>query len=208
MKLAVHHIAECFRDVKRVLPTEGPAAVGNIIGSTLEEAPEWMPDELRPERLPLYDQAIRDMFTDRRPPSYPAGVSHGWGYKAFLAGVTFLADDWLWPALQPLDFALLAAEAELEFNSLAAPIETRSPAAAPKRKKGGTVNQRMLETMHHKHEAMNWSAQDWAHHLKCAKSTVVEAPAWRELQHIREKARSEAGERRRKQQQEPEEPDD
>ena len=73
----------------------------------------------------------------------------------------------------------------------------------PKRAKQGTIHQRMLEIMHDKPDSIHWSAQDWADHLKCAKSTVWETSAWNTIQENRERVRVEAEDQRRKQMTEP-----
>jgi len=61
------------------------------------------------------------------------------------------------------------------------------------------VNARMLETIQRNTETMGWNSTEWARHLKCAKSSVVETAAWKDLTIARERAKAErATDRRRR----------
>jgi hypothetical protein len=61
-----------------------------------------------------------------------------------------------------------------------------------------SVNARMLETIQANPEAMGWNSAEWAKHLKCAKSSVVETPTWINLKMGRERARAERARDRRR----------
>jgi hypothetical protein len=63
----------------------------------------------------------------------------------------------------------------------------------------GTVNERMAATILHNNEALGWNSPQWAAHLKCAKSTVVETTAWKILESVRMDAKCKrVSDRRRK----------
>jgi hypothetical protein len=66
------------------------------------------------------------------------------------------------------------------------------------RKPRVSVNARMLETIMSNHDARGWSCKQWATYLKCAKSSVVETPAWKELALLRDCARAERRKDRRR----------
>jgi hypothetical protein len=62
-----------------------------------------------------------------------------------------------------------------------------------------TVNIRMLEVIQDNPESLGWNSPQWARHLKCGKSTVVETKTWKDLRTGRERERAErALDRRRK----------
>lgn len=67
-----------------------------------------------------------------------------------------------------------------------------SNATKPKHK---NVNARMLETIQRDHEAVGWTARQWAEHLQCSKSAVTETKTWRAFKNDRtmEKAERRAG---------------
>jgi hypothetical protein len=48
-----------------------------------------------------------------------------------------------------------------------------------------TINMRMLDALTKTPECRNWSAQQWATHLGCAKSTVAETDAWKSLKAVK-----------------------
>jgi hypothetical protein len=61
------------------------------------------------------------------------------------------------------------------------------------------VNARMLETIQKDTDAMGWSSAQWAKHLKCVKSTVVDTQAWKDLKMGRERVKAQrALDRRRR----------
>lgn len=67
-----------------------------------------------------------------------------------------------------------------------------------------SINARMLETMQLNSESHGWSAAQWAMHLKCAKSSVVETPTWKDLALVRDRMRAErAADRRQNQRTQP-----
>jgi hypothetical protein len=70
------------------------------------------------------------------------------------------------------------------------------PRAARARK--ASVNARMLEAIQANEEAMGWNSRQWAQHLKCAKSSVVETETWDMLRMKRERARAERAQDRRR----------
>jgi len=62
-----------------------------------------------------------------------------------------------------------------------------------------TVNERMAGTIMKNPDAMGWNSTQWAKHLRCAKSSVVETATWKKLESARLQARSERmRDRRRK----------
>ena len=61
-----------------------------------------------------------------------------------------------------------------------------------------TVNQRMAGEIMVNPEAMGWSCSRWAEHLKCARSTVVEAATWKRLENARQQAKAERMKDRRR----------
>ena len=74
--------------------------------------------------------------------------------------------------------------------------------AKPRRAtKGKAINAQMLKVLDQKPESRNWSAQQWADHLGCAKSTVGTCQVWKNtlatVRVIREVDRAEKRDRRR-----------
>jgi hypothetical protein len=60
------------------------------------------------------------------------------------------------------------------------------------------VDERMLAAIRDNHEAVYWSAQQWADKLNCAKSTVVESKTWKQTcKSARERERLARGRRLR-----------
>jgi hypothetical protein len=64
--------------------------------------------------------------------------------------------------------------------------ETRTPAVSEDTTKAGrgakkNVNSRMLAEYQKNPESLNWSADQWAAHLNCSKSSVVESKTWGSL---------------------------
>jgi hypothetical protein len=80
------------------------------------------------------------------------------------------------------------------------PLGSQTPAeGAPRvvqRRPG--INARMLDTIQTNTEAMGWSCRQWAEHLKCAKSSVVETPTWKNLAMGRHRERAERARDRRR----------
>jgi hypothetical protein len=71
--------------------------------------------------------------------------------------------------------------------------------AAGNRGRGKKVNARMLETIQSRPEAIGWNCRQWAQHLKCGRSSVVETSTWQDLKMGRERNRAErVKDRRRK----------
>jgi hypothetical protein len=85
---------------------------------------------------------------------------------------------------------------------LAEPVSEGAPltggTARVVRRPRASVNARMLETMLSNHDARGWSCKQWATYLKCAKSSVVETKAWKELALLRDCARAERRNDRRR----------
>jgi hypothetical protein len=61
-----------------------------------------------------------------------------------------------------------------------------------------SVNARMLETIQANTKALGWNSLQWAKHLKCAKSSVVETQTWKDLAMRRDRDRAERAEKRRR----------
>jgi hypothetical protein len=59
------------------------------------------------------------------------------------------------------------------------------------------INARMLETIQNNPEAMGWTSPQWAKHLKCAKSSVVDTETWKDLTMRRQRNRAERAQDRR-----------
>jgi hypothetical protein len=53
------------------------------------------------------------------------------------------------------------------------------------RRPAATVNMRMFDALLKNPDCRNWSAQQWATHLGCAKSTVAETDAWKSLKIVK-----------------------
>src|SRR5262249_9751821 len=51
-----------------------------------------------------------------------------------------------------------------------------APRPAGRAPRSPSINARMIETLQANHDAMGWNSRQWAEHLKCAKSSVVETP--------------------------------
>jgi hypothetical protein len=61
------------------------------------------------------------------------------------------------------------------------------------------INARMLESIQANPETLGWNSVQWAMHLKCSKSSVVETTTWKDLAMRRDRGRAErAKDRRRK----------
>jgi hypothetical protein len=90
-----------------------------------------------------------------------------------------------------------AAEATQEARAQAAAQPT--PATGPRvvRRSAG-INARMLEEIQANPDAMGWSCKQWAQHLKCAKSSVVETQTWKDLAMRREREKAERAQDRRR----------
>jgi hypothetical protein len=90
--------------------------------------------------------------------------------------------------------ALTAATAEQPTD-----MTPRPPAGKTGPRRMPTVNARMIDTIQADADAMGWNSAQWARHLRCAKSTVVETATWKNLTMGRDRARAEkAKDRRRK----------
>ncbi len=76
----------------------------------------------------------------------------------------------------------------------------REDEVVAKKKPRVTVNNRMkAELAADLDTVKGWTAQQWANHLGCAKSTVVESPTWKSLSLLRQQAKAERrNDRRRK----------
>ena len=61
-----------------------------------------------------------------------------------------------------------------------------------------TVNERMAGKIMKNMESMGWNSRQWAQHLKCGRSTVVETESWKRLESVRQKVRSERRKDRRR----------
>ena len=64
--------------------------------------------------------------------------------------------------------------------------------------KRATVNERMVGTIMANPEAMGWNSAQWAKHLKCGKSSVVETATWKKLESARLQAQAERMKDRRR----------
>jgi len=64
--------------------------------------------------------------------------------------------------------------------------------------KPATVNERMAGTIMENPEAMGWNSAQWAKHLKCGKSSVVETATWKKLESARLQAKAERMKDRRR----------
>lgn len=77
-----------------------------------------------------------------------------------------------------------------------------APAQAAGKAHKPTVNARMFDMLSIKPESQGWSAQQWADHLGCGKSSVAESAAWISLRVVKADAKIKAGgrpaDRRRK----------
>jgi hypothetical protein len=67
-----------------------------------------------------------------------------------------------------------------------------------KPKQAATVNCRMAGTIMENPEAMGWNSTQWAKHLKCGKSSVVETATWKKLESARLQAKAERMKDRRR----------
>jgi len=89
-----------------------------------------------------------------------------------------------------------------EYASRAAALA--QPGGGEQKENGGKgrkprVNARMLETIQQNMDAMGWNCRQWAEHLKCVKSSVVDTPAWKDLKMGRERMKAQrALDRRRR----------
>ena len=86
----------------------------------------------------------------------------------------------------------------------AVPIEgnvskpSRQPAVDDTNGGKTNVNARMLDTIQKNWEARGWTCTKWAKYLKCARSTVVDTPTWKELATARDKLKAERRKDRRR----------
>ena len=64
--------------------------------------------------------------------------------------------------------------------------------------KPATVNERMAGTVMENPEAMGWNSPQWAKHLNCVKSSVVETTTWNKLESARLLAKAERMKDRRR----------
>ena len=64
--------------------------------------------------------------------------------------------------------------------------------------KPATVNERMAGTIMENPDAMGWNSVQWAKHLKCGKSSVVETATWKKLESARLQAKAERMKDRRR----------
>ena len=71
-------------------------------------------------------------------------------------------------------------------------------ATKPTGGKPATINERMAGTIMKKPEVMGWNSTQWAEHLKCGKSSVVETAAWKRLESARQQAKAERMKDRRR----------
>jgi hypothetical protein len=80
------------------------------------------------------------------------------------------------------------------------PVETPSIHESAQRivRRPPGINARMLETIQANPDALGWNSRQWATHLKCAKSSVVETPTWKDLTMRRERERAERTQDRRR----------
>ncbi len=80
------------------------------------------------------------------------------------------------------------------------PVEasTDGNGKTPREGKGKRINARMLEVIVENHEARGWTAQRWAEHFKCAKSTVIATTAWGRLREYRKTLRAERAKAKRR----------
>ena len=93
--------------------------------------------------------------------------------------------------LPPADFLKLDIPARLPFISRSLDGESPSRNKNKGRRQKTSINARMLEAIQQNEDAIGWNSTQWAKHLKCAKSTVVETDAWKQFEITREKARAE-----------------
>lgn len=86
---------------------------------------------------------------------------------------------------QPWGASLVALRALNNARGSPAPAATTGSGVQAKQnsdrlaRKGKRINERMLATLQTKPESVSWSADTWAEHLQCAKSTVVQSNAWK-----------------------------
>ena len=96
-----------------------------------------------------------------------------------------------------------AQSAKMAGKTPPALVAAESEANAKKGTGGGnrklSVNARMLETIQKDTDALGWSSPKWAKHLKCAKSSVVATPCWKDLAIRREREKAERAVDRRRQ---------
>jgi hypothetical protein len=59
------------------------------------------------------------------------------------------------------------------------PEPAKPPAESTEKRRGGTVNQRMLEHLNREPESAHWSQRRWATFLGCKPSAVAKTPAWK-----------------------------
>lgn len=85
-----------------------------------------------------------------------------------------------------LEWMLAAAE------SLVSWIQEDPEADPPKVTPRATVNERMkAELAVNMQVVKGWTAQKWAYHLGCGKTTVIESQTWKELSLLRQQAKAE-----------------
>jgi hypothetical protein len=75
-------------------------------------------------------------------------------------------------------------------NKAAVCAEAREDTPRRGRRGGASINTRMIATIQRDETAMGWSCKQWAQHLGCAKSSVVETSTWQNLVMARERAKA------------------
>lgn len=136
----------------------------------------------------------------------PFGLSYRKGRKGSLErdGKSDKRDlHFMLPKIRELDVHELLEELEpshpgiaetLGINKLKQPAK---PTGKPQRR-AATVNERMAGTIMENPEAMGWNSPQWAKHLKCGKSSVVETATWKKLESARLQAKAERMKDRRR----------
>ena len=110
--------------------------------------------------------------------------------RDWLSGLTEQAED-TWSYLRQLDSTIR--------TKLAAQLpDDEAEPTKPTGGKRATVNERMAGTIMENPEAMGWNSPQWAKHLKCGKSSVVETATWKKLESARLQAKAERMKDRRR----------
>ncbi len=95
----------------------------------------------------------------------------------------------------------IMAEAESKIANIGSQVgDDGAEPTRPTRPTGkpATVNERMAGTIMATPEAMGWNSAQWAKHLKCGKSSVVETATWKKLESARLQAKAERMKDRRR----------
>jgi hypothetical protein len=87
--------------------------------------------------------------------------------------------------------------ARLDVGGNAAQGDDQAEATKPTGKPA-KVNERMAGTIMENPEAMGWNSAQWARHLKCGKSSVVQTATWKKLESARQLAKAERMKDRRR----------